>query len=300
MKRIIFVFVLILFATLFANAQDTVKYWNYGGFATITFNQMGLSNWTKGGENSLSLSGLMNLYAKYKKSDFEWENTLDLGYGLLQNDEDKIRKTDDKIDFNSKLGYKAVENLFYTALLNFKSQFTEGFKYPNDSVSVSNFLAPGYLIASVGMDFKASKYFSIYFSPATGRFIFVNDQRLADSAIYGNVKGEKFKADFGAYLTTQVQLSLMENVDFKSKLDLFNNYTDKNEGNRSNIDVNWESSIVMKVNSFITANIFTHLIYDHDTKVPIYENINNVKTKIGEGPRTQFKEVLGIGLSYKF
>ena len=300
MKRIIFVFVLILFATLFANAQDTVKYWNYGGFATITFNQMGLSNWTKGGENSLSLSGLMNLYAKYKKSDFEWENTLDLGYGLLQNDEDKIRKTDDKIDFNSKLGYKAVENLFYTALLNFKSQFTEGFKYPNDSVSVSNFLAPGYLIASVGMDFKASKYFSIYFSPATGRFIFVNDQRLADSAIYGNVKGEKFKADFGAYLTTQVQLSLMENVDFKSKLDLFNNYTDKNEGNRSNIDVNWESSIVMKVNSFITANIFTHLIYDHDTKVPIYENINNVKAKIGEGPRTQFKEVLGIGLSYKF
>ncbi len=300
MKYIILFVSIILLFSLSIYAQDTVKYWNYGGFATLTFNQMGLTNWTKGGESSLSLSGLVNLNAKYVKERLEWENTLELGYGLLQNDEDKIRKTDDKIDLNSKVGYKAIENLYYTALVNFKSQFTEGFKYPNDSVSVSNFLAPAFVIASIGMDFKASKYFSVYFSPATGRFIIVNDQRLADSAIYGNVKGEKFKADFGAYLTTQVQVTLMENVDLKSKIDLFNNYTDRNAGNRGNIDINWESSIIMKVNSFITANIFTHLVYDHDTKVPIMEVKDGVKTKIGEGPRTQFKEVLGIGLSYKF
>ncbi len=44
------------------------------------------------------------------------------------------------------------------------------------------------------------------------------------------------------------------------------------------------------------AVISTHIIYDDDVKVPLF---NNEGVKIGTGPRLQFKEVFSIGFSYK-
>jgi len=54
----------------------------------------------------------------------------------------------------------------------------------------------------------------------------------------------------------------------------------------------------MKVNKFITANISTQLIYDHDIKFP--EKDDNGAVIGPGGARTQFKEVLGIGFSFQF
>ncbi|MBK6838589.1 MAG: hypothetical protein IPG90_10190 [Bacteroidetes bacterium] len=68
-----------------------------------------------------------------------------------------------------------------------------------------------------------------------------------------------------------------------SKLELFNNYTDKDKDNVKNIDVNWEVGLLMKVNKFMTASVLTQLIYDANTIA-----------------RTQFKEVIGVGVGYKF
>ena len=83
--------------------------------------------------------------ANYKKGNSTWDNSLDIGYGLLQQGEDKVRKTDDKIDFTSKYGQKAFKNWYYAGLLNFKSQMAPGFNYPDDSTEISRFLAPAYV-----------------------------------------------------------------------------------------------------------------------------------------------------------
>ncbi len=54
----------------------------------------------------------------------------------------------------------------------------------------------------------------------------------------------------------------------------------------------------MNVNKYITVNLSTQLIYDDNT---IITKDNNDDGIIDEsGPRTQFKEVLGIAFSYKF
>ena len=94
-------------------------------------------------------------------------------------------------------------------------------------------------------------------------------------------------------------------MTLKTKLDIFNNYTDKNKPNRKEFDINWETNINMKVNKFLTASIITHLIYDADILFNIDENEDGVTDLRADGsekigPRTQFKEVFGIGLSYKF
>jgi hypothetical protein len=173
-------------------------------------------------------------------------------------------------------------------------------------------MAPGFLTLAIGLNWKPSKYFSLFFSPVTGKFTFVLDQKLADAGAYGVdsaiydsngnkiQEGKKIRPEFGASLNAVFEKEIFKNIQFATKLQLFNNYTDKNTSNRKNIDVNWETGLLMKVNGFLSAAISTQLIYDNDIPVPIYQTINGVKTQTGKGPRTQFKEALALSIGYKF
>jgi hypothetical protein len=277
---------------------DTVKHWKINGTVGVTMTQIGFYNWVKGGENSVTGSGLFNVNANYKKDRWVWENYLLLNFGMMTNDQGSIRKTDDRIDLNSKIGYQQWKELNWAFLVNFRTQFAKGYNYPNDSVIVSKIMTPGYLILSIGADYSPVDYLSLYFSPFTGKFIYVTDTSLADK--WGVKSGNHLQPDFGWYFKVVIKKDVMENVSLSSKLGLFQNYTDKNAGNRANIDIDWEAIMIFKVNSFLSATFSWRLLYDHDIKVPIYEKINDVKTKIGEGPRTQFMEQLGLGIVLNF
>lgn len=262
--------------------------WKTGGNTGFTFSQVSLTNWAAGGENSLATNAYTSLFANYKKGKGVWDNTLDLAYGLIKQGGEDFRKSDDKIDFASKYGYSAGKKWYYTALLSFKSQFTNGYKYPNDSVPISRFLAPGYILGSLGMDYKPNDLLTVYISPLTGKITLVHDDDLSNAGAYGVEKGEKSRAEFGGYFKMMFKKSLMENIDFTSKLDLFSSYTH----NPQNVDVNWEVLIGMKVNKYITANLSTQLIYDDDIMIAQKEGL--------PGPRTQFKEVFGLGFTFRF
>jgi hypothetical protein len=315
MRKIIvlcLVFILAYGGAISEDKSDTTRGWKTGGFLQLNMNQLALVNWAKGGDQSISGVTRVSLFADCHSEDYDWENTMDLGYGLMTSEEYPMRKTEDKIDINTKFGKKAFEKFFYTIIFNLKSQFAPGYKQPDDSTKVSDFFSPAYLILSVGMDYKPSEEFSFYFSPASGRAIVVLDQQLANQGAYGVYKakydslgnmteeGNNVRFDFGWYFTAKIKKQIMEDVQLRSKLDLFNNYTDKNPGDRLNIDVDWETQLLLKVNKYISANLFLHVIYDHDVDVPIYETKDGEKVKIGEGPRTQFKESIGVGFAYKF
>ena len=165
-------------------SKDTHEGWKIGGVTALNLAQTSLTNWAAGGENSLALNGLFSAFANYKKGKNVWDNSLDLGYGVLkQGKEADFMKTDDKIDFLSKYGREAFTNVYYSALFNFKTQMAPGYNYPNDSVKISNFLAPAYLLAAIGMDYKPNAYLSTFIAPATGRLIIVNDELLASFAV---------------------------------------------------------------------------------------------------------------------
>lgn len=291
---------------------DTTKTgWKVGGVTGFNLAQTELENWAAGGQESFTINGLLSVFAKYKKNKSAWDNSLDIGYGIMrQGDEKKFFKTDDKIDFVSKYGREAVKNFYYAALLNFKTQLNKGFKYPNDSDVISNFLAPAYIVLAVGMDYKPNNYISAFVAPVTGKITIVNNQDLANVGSYGVdagtydtisktyiKKGKKIKNEFGGYVRiifskNDFKSPIMKNVSITTKIDLFSNYAKDPQ----NIDVSWETQIAMKVNKYITVNFNTHLLYDHDIKIPSTAN----GEKIEIGPRTQFKEILGVGLSYNF
>lgn len=285
MKKIYLLISFIIVCGFQVNAQTATvdTSWKKGGFIGLNFTQVNLSQWAQGGENSIALSSGANLFANYIKGKVDWQNSLDLAYSMIKSGDASLKKSDDKIDFTSKYSRKFSDHWLYGFLVNFKSQFAQGFNYPNDSDVVSKFFSPAFLILAIGLTYKPVDYFEVFISPATGKWTFVNDKILSDLGAYGVAPGKTVRPEFGAYLNMKFKKDLMENVTFSTKLELFNNYTDKNKDNAKKVDVNWENMLILKVNKYINASVTTQLLYD----------ANVVE-------RTQFKETIGVGFSYKF
>ncbi|MFO8001452.1 MAG: DUF3078 domain-containing protein [Marinilabilia sp.] len=289
-----FLFLLIIFLSSTAKTQtpeDTVQHWKSGAITSLTFSQISLTNWSGGGNSSVSGTFSFRSFLNYTKDNNEWENTLDIGYGLTQQGTENFVKSEDRLQFVSKYGRKASEKWFYTALFDFKTQFDKGYKDPPENTNLtSRFMAPAYILLSLGMDYKADDNFSLYLSPVTGKVTIVNDDELSEDGAYGVEQGENIRSEFGTSLKSVYEKeNIIENVDFRTHLDLFSNLSNHPE----RIDVEWDAKFDFKVNSFLSANAGTTIIYDHDINYIDNEGIEH-------GPRVQFKQLFGFGINYKF
>lgn len=301
MKKQIVILLLLMASVYFTFGQaDTTSRWKKGFETGLGVTQVSLTNWAAGGDNSLAGNIFLNLTANYTKGRHIWDNNGQFVFGIIKNGEQGMRKTDDKIDLQSKYGYKACGKWFYSALTGFKTQFANGFDYKvSDSVVVSRFLAPAYLLLGLGMDYKPSDLFSLFISPVTGRLTIVNDQKLADAGAYGVTKAEydtegnvlkhgaSTLVELGASVVADYKATIMENISMETRVQLFTDYLK----NPENIDIDWRVMLVLKVNKYISANLSTNLIYDDNVKI--------VDKDGNAGPRTQFKEVFGVGFNYK-
>lgn len=286
-------------------STDTTMGWKKGGLFSTNLAQTSLTNWAAGGQNSIALNGIFSAFANLKKGKSVWDNTLDLGYGILtqgKGDNKETRKTDDKIDFVSKYGRQAYKHLYYAALLNFKTQMTKGLNYDTDpNTKISNIFAPAYLLIALGLDYKPNAYFSAFIAPLTSKFTFVTDPDLYNQAggAFGVAQGNKSRSEIGGYLRAiysknDFKGEFMKNIAFTTKLDLFSNYAEDPQ----NVDVNWETLIGMKVNKYISVSFNTVLIYDDNMKVQVDENGDGIFRAVNS--KVQFKEIFGVGFSYKF
>jgi hypothetical protein len=270
---------------------DTVKPWKITGVGSVNMNQAYFVNWAAGGESSLGLAAFANLQAVYKHKNHAWLNNLDLAYGFQLNApgsaDKQFRKTDDRIEFTSNYGYKVAPKWYASILVNFKTQFSYGYNYPDDSTIISKFMAPGYLVAGIGMTWVPTSYFNVFMSPASGRFTFVLDKQLSDSGAFGVERGKSILGQFGPYVRAAFNKDLAKNINLNTTLDLFTNYLE----NFGNINVNWNMLFTLKVNKWLATSISASLIYDDKVMITDLQG----KT----GPRTQFKENIGVGISYK-
>ena len=227
----------------------------------------------------------------------KWENSFLFQYGLLKSgDYDSFRKNKDRLEINSKFGQKAFKHWYYTAYANMKTQSFKGYRYPNDSVPVSKFLAPVYIQFGIGMDYKPSKKFAVLMAPLGAKFTVVADTVLINQVQYGLAEDKKIRKEMGATINSKYKSTIAKNVVLENKIGLFSNYLEKPQ----NIDIDWEVIINMKVNRYMNVTLSTHLIYDDNILLPLYEKIDGVKTNVGTGKRIQFQESLTVGLSYQF
>lgn len=288
-------------------SSDTLAHWIKKNRIGFDISEIAFINWNAGGTSSVS--GLLRgqFSQIYEKSNYNWTNELIVRYGLNKQDGIELRKTEDALQFNSALGYRkdTLSNWYHTAKLNFSTQFTNGYAYPNKEISISKPFAPAYIFLGLGAQYASKdKNKLLYLSPFTSKTTLVLDQRLANQGAFGVRKavydldrnlisqGEHLRVELGFLLTSFYKKEVFKNIIMENRLSLYSDYINK----FGNIDIDYELTLELVVNQYIKTNIGIHVIYDDDIKAK--ENSNGEQVTVG--PKTQLKQVLGVGIVYNF
>jgi len=284
------------------------QFWKYHTETSFILNQASLSNWVRGGENSVSTALDVTGYANYnnKALKLSSNNFARLKFGYLKSGKNDIRKNLDLLETNSKLNHKAFGKFDFSAILLFKTQLARGYNYTQNtnthdtSILVSKFMNPAILTIGFGLDYKPNKNTSLNFSPFSYKGTFVTDTAHIDQTLYGIPKNRKSLNEPGvSFMITHI-FKPVETVTIVNRLQLFTNYIH----NPQNIDVDWEMIATATLNWFTDVRFNTHLIFDDDTKTDeLYKNGQPVLRPDGTRKRTariQFKEMLGFSVFFRF
>ena len=280
---------------------DSMK-WRAGGDVSISFSQVNLTNWIGGGENSLSFSGSSNLFANYKKNRLIWENYAFMSYGMIKAGEREAIKNTDQLTVGSRFGLQRSNDWYYAAAFLGRSQFAPGFRYSaNDTVRISDFLAPVNMFFSLGMDYKPSSRLSVSLAPAMGKITYVrstNEMILASGGIpeENREEGKNTNYEFGGGIVVSMNGNFFQKrVSYGSQLELFMNYF---KDNPFILDVIWDFNFRIALTQFISAQLRLNMRYFENQKT--YKQ-NPITLEREEHPaQLQVNQFFEIGLFYAF
>ena len=302
MKQTITLLIAILFSGILVAQEDPaapVKNWKHSGIYNLGVTQTSLTNWAAGGNNNTNATFLLKQAATFNKNKSTWFNLFELNFGYnFQPGRDV--KTDDKIEYTTRYDRQIKDGNWSGSFFgNFKTQLVEGYADPEDKNKISDWLSPGYATYGFGFTNKGVEGLTVYISPVTVKQTFVLDDSLSSAGTFfapdapnvGTLASGTFRTEMGAYLDIMYAKQVTKSFEVATKLNFFSNYLDRPE----NIDVNWEGLFLFKANKWLTASLLLNLIYDHDILVQDTNEDGDLNA-----PGVQFKQVLGVGLSYSF
>ncbi|MEM7109060.1 MAG: DUF3078 domain-containing protein [Bacteroidota bacterium] len=264
-----------------AYAQDgetaDTTYWRKSFKVGLNFNQASFSDeWTGGGVNSIGLSSYLNYKANYRRGVHTWDNEVDFGYGVVQNQDQNARKALDRMYFDTKYGRRLSEKWNLFTSLSFLSQFAIGYSFDEDAngaetrTKISNLFAPAFVTSAIGFEYKPVDYFSLRIAPMAPRFTIVADDDLASEASdddptkgqFGVDLGDNVRSEWSAFqLQADFDQDIAENLNLKWKYLLFINYEDLE---LDRWDHRLDLTLSAAVNSFLNVSLGAIVIYDFD------------------------------------
>ena len=276
---------------MFSQSNDIPEKWKNSGNALFLVNQSSFSNWTSGGQSSISGTLKIDYNYNYSDNGWDWDTKVISNFGLNKiSGSDFLKKTDDRIEINSVLGKKFNNDIIgrwsYSSFFNFQTQFAKGYRFGNDAsgnpnrTEKSRFFSPATIQLGVGMYWKKTKDLWVNVAPMTGKLILVNrrfTENLNENQTYFGVKkGGNSRFELGASVRSYYKSEIFENVTMENRLSLYSDYLDRPQ----NIDFDCTFNFIMKVNQYVSTNLIFQFVYDD----------NEIK-------RVQVREVLGVGLN---
>ena len=263
------------------------NFWKYTAAASMQFSQHGISdNWYQGGESTNALNSELRMTANYndKLKKVQFENSLEIKLGFITAPSDTVHnyKTNaDLFRINSKLGIRAIKNLYYTLSGEFQTQFFSNYK-TNTNDLISTFFSPANLKLSLGLDYKQNKNkynLSILGNPLSWRYVYLANDKIVNPSQFNVEAGKRRASLFGSEITANVTWNIRDNLTYRTKFDYFTTY--------EKVIMNWENTFEFKFNRYLSTKVFLHGRFDDGVTLT-------------DDNRTyfQFKEMLTFGLSY--
>ncbi len=253
------------------------------------------SNWYNGGESNMAVTMYAMGYFNYdNRKGLQWENKAEwkLGlYGMASDSLRWLRVNEDLLRLNSKLGYKAFKNFYYTAEWDVQTSLFNTYK-SNTYVRTSGPFSPIRMSLSAGIDYKWKNYVSVFVSPLSYKLIYVADMSRKEGVLLeeniahqvGITDGTRQSNQLGALVRTDFDYDFNESIGMEVHFSFFGNYVGKIKG----IELGCEVIGNFKINRFLSAKVSLYPRYD-STTIPAD----------GGKPKMQFYELISLGFNYK-
>ena len=268
--------------------------WAGKGKFSFQLNQSAFNNdWQGGGTSNVAGNVSLNYDYNYKKRSFTWDNRILADYGVtFLKDEEFSRKTNDRIELNTRVGQQIGKSFWnYSLFVNFRSQFDKGFQFGKDPeteettrTEETHFFSPAFIQIGPGILWKKSDDLNINIAPVTSRLIFVDDEFTTvegyeDGDYFGVDAGESRRFEFGGSFAGYFKFDVVKNISVEQLLNFYSNYIEE----PFNIDIDYTLNVDLKVNKYISGSFVFQSIYDDNATSAF-----------------QIREVLGLGLKYEF
>ena len=274
---------------------EIITPWEYGGNGTFGLTQTYLNNWKGGGESAFSFLMVLKGYANYSDKKLRWENSGEIRNGWIRQGGqiNQTQKNDDKLELISRLGVSAFDHWFYSAEIDFLTQFFNGFNYPDNNTIISSYLSPAKTLIKVGLDYKPNKNFSLFLSPFTSKTVFVRDTAHVDQTKYGISRTGQSLWEPGLNVDVRYKIDFSPQISYETKYKMFINY----QNPFSKRDISWENLVVAQLTNRISMNFMINFLYDDNVTFPTGK-LNQSGVEIFK-PKMQTKELTTVGFSYK-
>ena len=268
----IYLFIFLAGSALLSQAQNDsmaqkAHKWEHKLQTGVNLNQSSFSdNWKGGGVSSFAYAWFLNYLAKHHSDKWDVNSDLQMQLGFLQNQGEHQHKSSDRIFYDFKLGRKLSGKWDLFASVNFLTQFKEGFDYkvkslvePTRDSLISNFLAPGYLTSSFGLEYKPVAYMWARFGVGTLRQTFVYDKRISDAQLYGLKKpGDQLRNQGVLQFIVNFDKEIVKNVNFRWRYMV--NYDYQNQAMVHMINAN----LNLRATKYLSTNVTVNMIKDPD------------------------------------
>lgn len=268
-------------------ARDTA--WKGGMEIGFTAAQASFSdNWKGGGVNNLSILTYMNARAKYTRGKHSWENKFNVMYGMIKNQGEDLRKSQDLLLLTSDYNFQISPKLQAFGGITLQTQVANGYNFGKDSAGattrtlISSFMSPGTLIEALGFKYTPVKYWWIKLGLGATRQTFMLNQDIytaTNKEVVSNVpRGTRVINEAGLQVQSEFAKGLSKNVHLTMRYLGFGPFNNLNSGFDSRFDV----IATAKITKYISTNFTAISIFDKDQD-------NN----------WQLSQVFGVGFSYK-
>lgn len=242
---------------------DTLSGRDFSWTGGVNGTQASYRNWSKGGVNTVAITGESNALYVYRNERFQYGSRLILKYGYARLENTGSRKTEDLIEFRHRFLYSLSPdnrkiNVFANLMVS--TQFNEGFKYasdPNDPDElVSSWLSPLVFTENAGLAMTTGQYSLELGLGLKQTYV----RRSSIGSRYGLSRTEQLRNEGGITMGLVYKEELMENVQYIGNLDTFTSLVEP----FNQTDVSLSNKFVGRINSYLRTTFQFDLVYDRD------------------------------------
>jgi hypothetical protein len=263
-------------------AEEAPLGWTQEMIGGLGFTQTEFENYAEGGESSLTWTSSLQYRLRQRTEKRFWLTEGYAEFGQTKLGTEEIRKATDRLRVTSLHLWTLGAWVDPFIALDAQTQFASGYDYATDpKTETSRFMNPFYFRQSAGVSKTLAPGLKTRLGVALDETI-VTDEAFAsrytdDDPADGKL--DKSRIQTGIESVTRFERSFDEGrLDVLSELMLFSKFESPDK-----VDVYWVNKFTAKVLDYIGIVLATEVRYDEDI----------IK-------RTQFKEVLSIGLTHTF